>query len=241
MPKRRLWVGFAEQKPLKGRAGPADTNRVKPATPWSAALAALAALALTACTGGGKPAPSTQNGVAATTITGPAVKAARTMDELARTLDLTVPEGYAVLPDNVDDTGPSDLDKAVSDDGGADARDVLTADHFVRGYQREWSLDENDQIISYVYQFADHAGAADYTRRVTEDSQSPTGSTALGRFTVPDIDGAVGVNGSDPSFASSTVTFVKGPYSVQVVINGAKPAGLQSLATSMAEEQYDRL
>ena len=51
----------------------------------------------------------------------------------------------------------------------------------------------------------------------------------------------MGVNGTDPTFATSTVTFVKGPYSVQVVVNGAKQDGLQSLATSMAEEQDDRL
>ena len=61
------------------------------------------------------------------------------------------------------------------------------------------------------------------------------------RFTVPTIDGAVGVNGTDPNFPASTVTFVKGPFSVQVVVNGATPDGLQSLATSMAEEQYERL
>ena len=214
---------------------------MKPAISRSAAFAALASLALAACSGGGKPAPATQGGVEATTTTAPAVKAVRTIDELGKTLELDVPEGYAVMPDNVDDTGPSDLEKAVSDDGGADARDVLTGDHFVRGYQREWSLDEDDQIISYVYQFADHAGAADYTKRVTEDSETPAGTGALGRFTVPGIEGAVGVNASDPNFASSTVTFVKGPYSVQVVVNGATQPGLESLATSVAEEQYDRL
>jgi hypothetical protein len=210
----------------------------------SAAFAALAALALAACSvgGGGKPAPAAQQGVEATTTsTTVAVKAARTMDELGKMLDLTVPEGYTVLADNVDDTGPSDLEKAVSDDGGDDASDVLTGDHFVRGYQREWTLDENDQIIAYVYQFADATGAADYTRRVTEDSEGPADNGAMGRFSVPGIDGAVGVNGSDPNFAASTVTFAKGPYSVQVVVNGAKQAGLESLATSIAEEQYDRL
>jgi hypothetical protein len=216
---------------------------VKSAISRSAAFAALAALTLAACTsGGGRPKTAAQPGVEATTTTTTVVvKAARTMDELGKLLDLTVPEGYAVLPDNVDDTGPSDLDKAVSDDGGADARGVLTGDHFIRGYQREWSLDEDDQIISYVYQFADPAGAVDYTRRVTEDSAGPAATGDLGRFSVPGIEGAVGVNGSDPNFASSTVTFAKGPYSVQVVINGAKQAGLQSLAGSMAEEQYDRL
>ena len=213
------------------------------ARPRWAALAVLATITLAACTGGGKAKTTAEGQVAETSTTapGPQVKAARTLEELSRALDITVPDGYVRQPDSVDDTGPSDLEKAVSDDGGADARDVLTGDHFVRGYQREWSLDEDDQIISYVYQFADPSGAGDYTRRVTEDSTAPTGSGDLGRFTVPGIDGAVGINGSDPNFASSTVTFAKGPYSVQVVVNGARPAGLQSLVSSMAEEQYDRL
>jgi hypothetical protein len=205
---------------------------VIPALSRSAALAVLGCLALAACSaggGGGRPAPATQAG------------AVVTMDELAKRLDLAVPDGYAVVPDNVDDTGPSDLEKAVSDDGNADARDVLTKDHFVRGYQREWSLDEDDQIISYVYEFADHAGAAEYTQRVTEDSEAPLGAATPTRFGVPGIDGSVGVNGTDPNFPSSTVTFVKGRYSVQVVVDGARADGLQSLASSMAEEQYDRL
>jgi hypothetical protein len=51
----------------------------------------------------------------------------------------------------------------------------------------------------------------------------------------------VGVNGSDPNFATSSVTFVKGPYSIQLVVNGASPNGLQSMATALAEEQASRL
>jgi hypothetical protein len=215
---------------------------VKSAIPRSLALAVVATVSLAACTSGGGPAKSKAKGqVAATTTTGPAVKAVRSMDELSKALDLTVPDGYTLQPDNVDDTGPSDLEKAVADDGGDDAREVLTRDHFLRGYQREWAIDSDDQIIDYVYQFADSAGAADYTKRVTADSGVPADGSTIGLFSVPSIDGAVGVNGSDPNFPTSTVTFVKGPYSVQIVVNGKQQAGLQSLATSVAEEQYSRL
>ena len=215
---------------------------MKSAIPRSAALAVVATISLAACTSGGGPAKSTARGqVAETTTSGPAVKPVRSMDELSKALDLTVPDGYALQPDNVDDTGPSDLEKAVADDGGDDARGVLTGDHFVRGYQREWALNPEDQIITYVYQFGDSAGAADYTKRVTADSGAPPEGTALGLFSVPGIDGAVGVNGTDPNFPTSSVTFVKGPYSVQIVVNGRKQAGLQALATSVAEEQYSRL
>jgi hypothetical protein len=144
-------------------------------------------------------------------------------------------------PDQVGDTGPSDLEKAIDDDGEDDARDVLTRTHFLRGYQRMWSRSEDDEMIAYVYQFADHAGAVEYTNRLTADAGAQTPGVSIGAFTVPGIDGAVGVNGSDPTFATSSVTFVKGPYSVQMVVNGATPTGLQSLATALAEEQHSRL
>ena len=211
------------------------------ARPRWAALAVLATISLAACTGGGQ-AKTTANGrVDDAGSAAPSVKAARSSAELSGKLDLTVPDGYALQPDNLDDTGPSDLDKAVSDDGGDDAREVLTRDHFVRGYQREWARNDKDQIVSYVYQFADNAGATDYTTRVIAGSGAPPAETSAGVFGVPDIAGAVGVNGSDPTFPTSSVTFVKGPYSVQVVVNGASPAGLQAMASALAEEQYARL
>jgi hypothetical protein len=206
-----------------------------------AALAVLASITLAACTGGAKPKTSANGQVEETTTTTAAVKGARTIQELSQALDLDVPSGFARQPDSVDDTGPSDLEKAVADDGEDDARDVFTRDHFVRGYQREWARSEDDQIVSYVYQFADNAGAVDYTKRVTADAGAQTAGVTIATFTVPGLSGAVGVNGSDPTFATSTVTFVKGPYSVQVVVNGTKIDGLQSLVTSLAEEQYSRL
>jgi hypothetical protein len=211
--------------------------------PRRAALAVVATFTLAACTGGGgKPATTANGRVSDTTTTSaPQIKGARTPAELSKALDITVPAGYTVQPDSVDDTGPSDLDKAVADDGEDDARDVFTRDRFVRGYQREWARSENDQIVSYVYQFADNAGAVDYTKRVTADAGAQTAGVSITTFTVPGIAGAIGVNGSDPSFATATVTFVKGPYSAQVVVNGTSAAGLQSLVTSLAEEQYSRL
>jgi hypothetical protein len=198
------------------------------------AVALLATVVLTDCSGGDK-AKSTAEGQ----VTGP--KVAKSFDDLSKALDISVPDGYVRAPDNVGDTGPSDLEKAVADDGEDDARDVLTRTHFVRGFQRMWGRAENDEIVSYVYQFADHAGAVEYTNRLTADAGTPTSGVTIATFPVPAIDGAVGLNGSDTTFATSSVTFVKGPYSVQVVANGATPTGLQSLATALAEEQYSRL
>ncbi|MDQ1514469.1 MAG: hypothetical protein QOE80_299 [Actinomycetota bacterium] len=206
------------------------------------ATVTLATVTLAACTGGGSRPKTAANGqVAETTTTAPRIKGARTSAELSKALGLTVPAGYTVQPDRVDDTGPSDLEKAVADDGAADARDVFTRDRFVRGYQREWDSNQNDNIVSYVYQFADNAGAVDYTKRLTADAGAQTAGVTITTFTVPGIAGAVGANSSDGTFATSTVTFVKGPYSAQVVANSTSAAGLQSLVTSVAEEQYSRL
>lgn len=208
--------------------------------PRWAALAVLATFTLAACTGGGGKPKTTANGQVSdsTTTSAPQIKGARTSAELSKAVDITVPAGFTVQPDSLDDTGLSDLEKAVADDGEADAREVFTRDRFVRGYQREWASNQNDQIVSYVYQFADNAGAVAYTTRLTAGAQAAGATTT---FTVPGIASAVGVNGSDATFATSTVTFVKGPYSVQVVVNGTSAAGLESLVTSLAEEQYSRL
>ena len=206
-----------------------------------AALAVLATFTLAACTGGGKAKTSADGQVGGPNATESSAPAAKSLEELSKALEISVPDGYLRQPDEVGDTGPSNLDKAIADDGEEDARDVLTRTRFLRGYQRMWSRGEDDEIIAYVYQFADNAGALEYTRRLTADSGAQTAGVSIGLFAVPAIDGAVGVNGSDPTFATSSVTFVKGPYSVQMVVNGSTPTGLQTLATALAEEQYSRL
>ena len=165
---------------------------------------------------------------------------AKNYDELAKALDISAP-GYMLQPDQIGDTGPSDLEKASRDDGGNDAREFLTRTRFVRGYQRKWSRSETDDFIVYLYQFADHAGAAEYTNRLAADATNGTAGVTIEQFGVPSIGGAVGATTSDPAFASSSVTFVKGPYSVQIVVNGSTPTGLQPLAIAVAEEQYSRL
>lgn len=203
-----------------------------------AALAVLATLTLAGCTGGGKGKSSTAEGQ----VEAQSTTTAKTLEDLSKALNMSVPEGYILQPDEVGDTGPSDLEKAVRDDGEDDAREVLTRTRFVRGYQRMWSRSEDDEIIAYVYQFADHAGALEYTNRLTADAGTQkTDGVAIEKFSVDSIGGSVGINGSDPNFATSSVTFVKGPYSVQMVVNGSSPTGLQSLVSALAEEQYSRL
>ena len=205
-----------------------------------AACAVLAALTLTlaGCSGDGKGKSTAEGQVDDRTAQS---TAAKSMDDLAKKLNISVPDGYMLQPDEVGDTGPSDLEKAVRDDGEDDARDVLTKTRFVHGYQRQWSRSEDDEIVSYVYQFADHDGAVEYTTRLTADAATQTAGVSVDKFSVDSISGSVGVNGSDRNFATSSVTFVKGPYSVQVVVNGSTPTGLESLVSALAEEQYSRL
>lgn len=207
-----------------------------------AAVAVLAALTLAGCSGGGNEKSTAEGQVDNRTAAGTqSATAAKSIDELGKKLNISVPDGYMLQPDAVGDTGPSDLEKAARDDGEADARDVLTRTRFVRGYQRQWNRSEDDEIVSYVYQFADNAGAAEYTNRLTADAGAPTAGANIARFSVDTIPGSVGINGSDPNFATSSVTFVKGPYSVQMVVNGSTPTGLETLVSALAEEQYSRL
>jgi len=208
-----------------------------------AALALLATLPLAACGGGGGE-PSTSEGQveeSTTTLKPPTVKVAKSFEDLAKALNISVPDGYMLQPDQVGDTGPSDIEKAARDDGSPDARDVLTRTRFVRGYQRMWSRAEDDDFVVYLYQFADNAGATEYTAKLTADATAPSATVTVQPFAVPTISGAVGVNTSEAALATSSVTFVKGPYSVQIVANAPKATGLQSLATALAEEQYSRL
>jgi hypothetical protein len=195
-----------------------------------------------ACSGGDGKKSTAEGQVESTTTTRqPSVKVAKSYDDLAKALNIAAPDGYMLQPDQVGDTGPSDIEKASRDDGRNDAKEFLTRTRFVRGYQRMWSRSETDDFIVYLYQFADHTGALEYTNRLAADAATQTSGVTIGQFDVPGIGGAVGVNSSDPAFASSSVTFVKGPYSVQVVANGSTPTGLQPLAIAVAEEQYSRL
>jgi hypothetical protein len=65
----------------------------------------------------------------------------------------------------VGDTGPSDLAKAISDDGEADAEQFLTDGRFRRGYQRLWSNAADERVVVFVYEFCDVAGATGYGER----------------------------------------------------------------------------
>jgi hypothetical protein len=204
-----------------------------------------------AACGGGSDSPSAAQAVAeakivTTTTTVPpttttTMKVAASFDDLARSLVTTVPAGYKVQPNDVGDTGPSNLEKAVDDDGEPDARAVLTRDGFVRGYQRLWNKTDDEQIIAFLYQFGDHAGAVDYAQRTNDGMRKPEDGVTVTPFDVPGIDGAVGMVGGDPTFSSSVVVYPKGPYVVQLVVMGPTPVGQTDIVKGLATEQFARL
>ena len=212
--------------------------------PLAGAGIVLAGLtALSACSsGGGKPVVAagivTTTTAAATTTTVP--KIAASYDDLSRAIITTVPAGYTVQPNDVGDTGPSDLAKAVRDDGSPDARTVLTRDQFVRGYQRMWAKTDGEQIVAFLYQFNDHAGAADYGPRSLAEAKSDP-SLTMTPFGVPGIDGAIGGTVHAGTSTSSWVMFAKGPYAVQILVDGPSAAGQPDMVRALAADQFGRL
>jgi hypothetical protein len=147
----------------------------------------------------------------------------------------SLPAGYVQQPDSVGDTGPSDLEKAIRDDGAADARQVLTADGFVAGYQRLWSKGSDGQIIDFVYQFATQRGVLAYVGR-TESGGIPNGASS---FSVPGVPGARGF-GLPAGQGPAVVVFVtRGRYLGQVVVHG--PDATPANAVRLAQQQYQLL
>ena len=142
-------------------------------------------------------------------------------------LPITVPAGFAVQPDNVGDTGPSDLQKATKDDGGADAAAVLRQDGFRRGYQRLWMDQGNRKLTAFIYEFCSVDGASAYAARIAKLDAS--GATP---FTVTGVHGATGVTGTNQGDVFAHVRATPGRYVVQARAHGAVTA----LTTAQAEQ-----
>jgi hypothetical protein len=207
--------------------------------PRAVALTAVTALALVGCSGGKKDegTATTRTTVAAadrTTTTGAAAAGSKAA-ALETLLVTAVPSGYRAQPDDVGDTGPSDLAKAASDDGDPDATAVLTSAGFVAGYQRLWVNQNDDELIVFLYQFAQPAGATSYNER------SIAGSGPATAFAVAGVPGAKGFSVSDAQNTSAVVFFTKGAYLVQVVSNTSAGKAQSELVTTIATDQYQRL
>lgn len=162
-----------------------------------------------------------------------------------------VPRGFIRQPDSVGDTGPSDLAKAIRDDGTPDARTRLTRDRFVRGYQRLWMNSSHDQVIAFLYQFATPTGASDYFRYSVQQFQTATLKTTQGatvrtrRFAVPGLPAShsTGLAAEADHRAVDAAVAVKGPMLMMVVCGAGGPAaaGIKARLLPLARQQFDRL
>jgi hypothetical protein len=195
--------------------------------PFAGAL--LAAIVLTSCSS-----KTDRTAPVSTTLAAPA-----SIEELEARVVAVVPDGFTVQPDDVGDTGPSDLAKAVRDDGLPGAEQALRSSGFVRGYQRLWIGPGDAEIIVIVYQFGSSAGADAYFQRGKANltAVAPPGATP---FTVEGIppSKSTAVVGSSEDLAAAIVLFTSGVFIVQVVCNGPAVTGLQACASAIAKDQH---
>lgn len=170
--------------------------------------------------------------IAAVTSTTPATA------EVEALLLTDVPAGYQPAAENVGDAGPVDLAKAITEDGGADARDALSTAGFETGYQRVWVNDQEEEVVAYLYRFADAGGAQRYATRLM---QARTVEEGFRRFPVAGIPGANAFAGDVETGTSTVVIYAKGVHVVQLIVNAAVAQPQQTVATRLAAEQYTRL
>ena len=151
-----------------------------------------------------------------------------------------VPSLYEREPDSLANTGPTDLDKAASDDVfSRDARGALVRAGFVRGYQRQWSSNDTvGQNFIFVYQFATPAGAKSYLPTWRAAAVSGSTRAAPVPFTPTNIPDAIGLRALDGRGSSGVVLFAKGPYAVQALVTGRPRIDQSSPATILALAQY---
>lgn len=200
----------------------------------------LVAVVLTATVLAGCKAPSAKTSFTSTSVveTSTSTTVAPATASLEAKLLTDVPDGYAQETDDVGDTGPSDLAKAVRDDGKPDAQTALTAAGFVAGYQRLWTKADG-AFVAFLFQFQTTTGAQNYLKRLIGAASGSGDATPVTEFAVPGIPGAKGYAGKSPDGDSVVVAFARGVYAAQIVVTGidANP----TLANSLATQQYKLL
>jgi hypothetical protein len=215
------------------------------------AACAVGAATIAACSSSSEPAASTSGKPtdAATVDTvqstdSSAADPGATADGLEALIVTSSPPGYAQIDDSEADTGPSDLAKAVRDDGGADAEAVLADAGFVSGYQRSWQTEDGSgMIIDFLYQFSKADGAVSYGDRMLGVLDGATGLKAV-PFAVDEMPGASGrslTNFLSDGRLGASVVFSKSGYLVQIVVIGPTDIENQSLVRQIALDQYNRL
>lgn len=203
-------------------------------------------IAATACSDKSDPVTIDDPGTTTTTTAEPADGCAaddKNADEMISLTVEAVPEGFELQPDDVGDTGPSNLDKAASDDGEDDAERTLTDLKFRRGYQWLWATAAEEQIVSFVYEFCNGAGARGYLERGQEIVAADPVEPVV--FDVPELEGEVAFAGEDQGSAVAVVDMVDGPYYVRIfayATAGSLPAdALNARAGAVMVAQLEQL
>jgi hypothetical protein len=194
------------------------------------AAVALASSALPACSSDEAPSPE----ATPTTAVPPGDAAA--LEPLV--LD-EAPSGFALAADDAGRTGATDLAAAAADAGDPGAADALSGAGFVRGWQRLWvSEDDEDELFLVVYEFADPGGATTFFERTAGEPASGGGE---GVFEVPGLPGAVGVDGGGDGLSVVAVIATTGRYLVQVIGNGPAPGPGRGTVVALLSAQVGRL
>ena len=155
--------------------------------------------------------------------------------ELEALLADTVPDGFEQQADDVGDTGPSDLAKAVRDDGMEDASQALTELGFRRGYQRLWMNEADEQLIAFLYEFCDEEGASAAAQRTADLLVATGGFEPL----ETSVDGASGFVQEGSQGTVVTVTAPSGAYAVQAVAFSPTATATVEELTARAEALLD--
>ncbi len=150
--------------------------------------------------------------------------------ELERAVDVAVPDGFERQPDDVADTGPSDLEKAARDESGPDGRARLQSARFLRGYQRLWVGPDYTELIGFVYEFCDPAGAQAFAPGggIYDDPDT--------RVEVADLDGARGFAVEEGLYSTAQVEVVRGRYVILAVVAGEADTAPRDVATGWATD-----
>jgi len=157
--------------------------------------------------------------------------------------------GYTRVPNDIADTGPTDLAKATLDDVGCnlgcDARRELTSSGFVHGFQRQWtSLDaagQEAQNFVYLYQFKTPTGAQRYAAHWRATLLDTTQGAAVQEFTPAFVPGGTGLRVADKSGSAGIAMFTKGPYAVKAQVTASPELDESGPAGALASQQYAKL
>jgi len=183
-----------------------------------------------------------------TTTAAPVTQPTAPATGLAALILNAAPSGYPRQPDDVGQTGPTDITKAALDDVSTNARRALLVTGFVGGYQRQWTSGDGftiDQI--FLYEFETAKGAQGYAQHWHDTLLSSNQGAALTSFTPAFIPGATGLQAQQSNVGSTgVVMFAKGTYAVEATVNsgalnGGQPLDMTGPATGLAVAQYQLL